>query len=469
MNDDRAELQARLEEAERELVRLRKVNAALTRRVERELDQQGGAFALFQTAINLESKVHERTSQLEQALSDLQRNAGDLVTARDQAQAANKAKSEFLATMSHEIRTPLNGVIGVADLLAHTEMAEEQHRLVEIIRSSGEALLSVINDVLDFSKIEAGRMSLEEAPYEPERLVQSVADLFGPRMRAKGLTLVTSVDPLLPKFVLGDPGRLRQVLMNLMGNSVKFTEQGGVRLRVFRPNNADDRYRFEVRDSGIGISPDAQQSLFKAFTQADSSTTRRFGGTGLGLAITRQLVELMGGHIELRSAPGIGSTFFFDLPLRESELMPEESLEELAESFRCRARVLVVEDNKVNQLVARKHLERFGAVVELAANGLEAITAVESGKYDVVFMDCQMPEMDGFEATRELRRRDGPGRTVPILALTANAFSGDELRCREVGMNDFLTKPLRPVTLVRALMRWLPESLLGDSPTERAA
>ncbi|MBP8137485.1 MAG: hypothetical protein KAY61_04710, partial [Candidatus Eisenbacteria bacterium] len=296
----------RLEEAERELARLRKVNAALTRRVERDLDQQGGAFALFQTAINLEHKVHERTAELERALTDLQRNASDLLSARDAAQEASRAKSDFLATMSHEIRTPLNGVIGVTALLGDTKLDDDQKRLVELIQRSGEALLSVINDVLDFSKIEAGRMALEDAAFDPRELVQSVLDLFGPRVRGKGLSLQTSVDPAMPKAMLGDPGRLRQVLMNLVGNAVKFTEHGGITVRILRAAQCEDRYRVEVRDTGIGISPEAQGQLFQAFTQADSSTTRRFGGTGLGLAITRQIVELMGGQIQVTSATDIG-------------------------------------------------------------------------------------------------------------------------------------------------------------------
>jgi TMAO reductase system sensor TorS len=461
----------RLEEAERELARLRKVNAALTRRVERDLDQQGGAFALFQTAINLEHKVHERTAELERALTDLQRNASDLLSARDAAQEASRAKSEFLATMSHEIRTPLNGVIGVTALLGDTKLDDDQKRLVELIQRSGEALLSVINDVLDFSKIEAGRMALEDAAFDPRELVQSVLDLFGPRVRGKGLSLQTSVDPAMPKAMLGDPGRLRQVLMNLVGNAVKFTEHGGITVRILRAAQCEDRYRVEVRDTGIGISPEAQGQLFQAFTQADSSTTRRFGGTGLGLAITRQIVELMGGQIQVTSATDIGSTFWFELPLRESDVLPDDTYEDLAKTFRCHANILVVEDNMVNQLVARKQLERYGARVTVAANGLEAVEAIGRERYDLVFMDCQMPEMDGFEATRAIRRAEGedPANPLPIVALTANAFSGDEKRCRDAGMNEFLTKPLRPVQMVRALMKWLPEDRLGEQDVREAA
>ncbi len=441
----------------------------LTRRVERDLDQHGGAFELFQTAINLEQKVNERTVELERALETLKRNANDLLTARDQAQSASRAKSDFLAVMSHEIRTPLNGVLGVTDLLSRTALDEEQSRLVGLVQTSGEALLTVINDVLDFSKIEAGRMTLEETVFDPRELLLSASELFGPRVRAKGLELHTESDPSLPKAVLGDPSRLRQVLMNLIGNAVKFTERGSVRVRVFRPLASEERYRFEIGDTGIGIPVEAQAGLFQPFAQADSSTTRRFGGTGLGLAITRQLVELMGGQIELRSEPGHGSTFWFDLPLRESDILPEESFEELVAAFRCSAQVLVVEDNKVNQLVARKQLERFGARVDVAANGLEALDAVGRCTYDVIFMDCQMPEMDGFEATRAIRRGETADHAIPILALTANAFSGDEKRCREAGMNEFLTKPLRPAQLVRALHRWLPESCLGDHEDRAAA
>ncbi|MCC6651728.1 MAG: response regulator, partial [Candidatus Eisenbacteria bacterium] len=262
---------------------------------------------------------------------------------------------------------------------------------------------------------------------------------------------------------LGDPGRLRQVLMNLLGNAVKFTESGGITVRVTRPPNREDRFRIEVRDTGIGIPADLQQTLFSAFTQADSSTTRKFGGTGLGLAISRQLVDLMGGTMELISQPGIGSTFSFELPLREADVLPDDELEEVAKRFRCHARILVVEDNAVNQLVARRQLERYGARVDVAANGVEALEAMERSPYDLILMDCQMPEMDGFEATRALRRGEGRGRDIPIVALTANAFSSDQARCREAGMNDYLTKPLRPVQLVRALLRWLPAETVGDA------
>ncbi|MGH8665885.1 MAG: ATP-binding protein, partial [Burkholderiales bacterium] len=531
---------------------------------------------------------------------ELQQKNEELAQALAAARQASLLKDQFLANMSHEIRTPMNGVLGMAELLLDGNLAPTQARYARNIRSSGEALLTIINDILDFSKIEAGKMQLESIDFDPGELAEDVAELLAAGAQAKELELACRVDAAVPRTVAGDPVRLRQVLTNLMGNAIKFTEHGEVELRLAAVQEAPGRslLHFSVRDSGIGIEPQAQQRLFQAFNQADGSTTRRFGGTGLGLAISRQLVEMMHGRIGVDSKPGCGSTFWFtvcldalehdpaslprletmqmlvavrapttraivqeyasqtgcrctvadaDVPpralLRESlargvrydvllieddgaeartaslartiradaalagtrivllsSPKPDGMVAELREAgvaaclgkplrraalFECLAgatgaetgiepapetaaesplagRVLLVEDNLVNQEIALAMLRALGCEVDIAGTGRAALLAVEDKVYDAILMDCHMPEMDGFEATAALRAREravAPGRApaarLPIVALTANAMDGDRERCLAAGMDAYLAKPFKKDELLAVLRTWL--------------
>lgn len=388
-------------------------------------------------------------------------------SAQRQAHKLAQAKSEFLAKMSHEIRTPLNGVIAAADLMAATQLNDEQHELLDTLRLSAKTLLGIINDILDFSKIEAGRMVLETLPFTPTVLVEEVVSIMAPAAHSKGLTVRTELSSSLPHSVAGDPLRLRQILLNFVGNAIKFTARGEVVIRAMRLKKGEGQsawIRFEVQDTGVGIPPEKQAGIFDAFTQADSSVTRQYGGAGLGLAICKRLVELMGGQIGVYSQPGQGSCFWFEVPLPViQENAPEETTAQPSGSALNSheldgVRVLLVEDNPVNQKVAIRMLQKLGCVVELAENGQQALEKLERASYDIVLMDMQMPVMDGLTATRLLRQREQQtSHHQVVIALTANAMQTDRELCLEAGMDDYLSKPLTLDALQVMLLRWVAQ------------
>jgi len=390
------------------------------------------------------------------ARRELETLSRELEVTAQRAESSSRAKSEFLATVSHEIRTPLNGVIGMSDLLQDQPLPVKARHFADTIHDSAQRLLELINDILDFSKIEAQRLEFEARPFDLAELIDGAVALFVPRAQARGLHLKCELDPRLPTRLVGDAGRLRQVLLNLLSNAIKFTEQGEVRLGVRALGEGP--VLFEVVDTGIGIAPESQHQLFEPFQQGDPSTARRFGGTGLGLVISKRLIEAQGGRLAFESEPGRGSRFWFVLTL------PEATADEIAADVAvpaaqgglADARLLVVEDDPVNQQVARAMLERLGCRVSVAEAADVALAWAAREHFDLIFMDVQLPGMDGLEATRRLRARGGWSAEVPVVAMTAGGPSGDQARCLAAGMNGYLTKPLFQQALVALLQRYLP-------------
>ena len=406
----------------------------------------------------------------------LSRAEAELARARADAETANRAKSEFLANMSHEIRTPLNAIIGIGELLAKTTLDVTQREYVHIIETSGNAMLSLIDDILDYSKIEAGMLELDSARFAPADCIRDAIGVISLKAREKGLRLEVEVDPGVPRYFLGDSHRFRQIVINLLGNAVKFTDQGriGIALsgeemtRDTDPTRADgDRYRLTltVEDTGIGIPPDRQSHIFGKFSQVDSSTTRRYGGTGLGLAICQRLAQLLDGDIQVESAgiPGQGSRFRCTVAMRPCTHLDDAtpapdtpqslSVAQQPPHDLSRLRILLAEDNPINQQVMLKLLRSLGLDADLACNGREAVDAVHRQTYDVILMDVQMPELDGISASRQIRQYEPDPNRLQIIALTANATEEDRRACLDAGMNDFTTKPIRMQRLTDALRR----------------
>ncbi len=390
-------------------------------------------------------------------LSQADASARAQEAASEEAHAANRAKSEFLAMMSHEIRTPMNAILGMLDLLQSTPLAGDQRAHLDLAQDSARALLSIIDDILDFSRLDAGRMDLEAIEFDCAQIVHSAVSILKPRAQDKGLELAAQVAPVVPGVLRGDPGRVRQILLNLLSNAIKFTEMGSVCVSVSAVtlDKTVARLRFEVRDTGIGIPETVRMRLFSKFIQADSSIRRRYGGSGLGLAISKQLVELMHGAIGVTSTEGVGSTFWFELPLARSdrEHLPGRAARPGVAHTDKPLSILVAEDNAMNQTVIRAMLDRLGHQCEVVSNGKQAVRRAQAGHFDLVLMDIEMPELDGVMATKILRMLPDPVSRLPIIALTANALSGQREQYLAAGITDYVSKPIDATALAETIER----------------
>ena len=426
----------------------------------------GANIYLSLTARNAERRRNKLVQAMRVArelILEREETTRELEKARERAETASQAKGQFLANISHEIRTPMNAIVGLTEELEVSALTDDQRQALDLLGTSADALLKVIDDVLDFSRIEAGEMVPEVQPCDFRPLIQSVVELFKPQAELRALRLDAQFDSRVPGRIQTDASRLRQILVNLVSNALKFTKSGGVSLEVSvrARNTAEDEIYVEIIDTGLGIDPEQLETLFEPFTQADGSSTRRYGGTGLGLPISKRLVELLGGKIGALSSPGQGSTFWFSLPILPVVDEPDETPAERSDvpssppGEGVPHRVLVVEDNPVNRLVVLRQLQSLGYTAEAVTDGQRALEVLVEGQYDLILMDCQMPELDGYEATVRIRRREGDKRHTPILAMTAHAMVGDREKCLAAGMDGYIAKPVRREDLARALDEWL--------------